>query len=316
MEMTIAHWFTAPGLTLDAVLALPLDPSRRLFWGFLLSSALLAAIVIAVQTRRADGTRAHDGLSSRAYWRDPSHLTDIGLLVLNTALRLVILVPLFGSHVLATIYVARFWQSTLGTAPELEWAAGAVALTYTLVFFVVEDASRFGLHRAMHRYPLLWRLHRVHHSAPVLSPLTLHRVHPLEMGLYYLRGLIVFGLVSGTFVYLFGRQLGAVHILGVDALGFLFNLAGANLRHSHVWLSFGPLERLFVSPAQHQLHHSVEAAHHGRNFGTCLAVWDRLAGSWLRAGQRPANLAFGLDEQPTPEPSTHQSPAGGLAQPG
>jgi len=83
-------------------------------------------------------------------------------------------------------------------------------------------------------------------------------------------------------------------------LGFLFNALGANLRHSHIWLSFGSLERWFISPAQHQIHHSSAEADRDINFGTCLAIWDRLFGSHRRASITPISISFGL----TPEPAS------------
>ena len=244
---------------------------------------------------------ASGGLSPD-YWRQRTHLVDMGLMFGNGALKVAILVPLFGSHILATVWVARCLQSWLGDAPALELPWLMIALSYTLVFFLLEDFSRFALHFCMHRIPWLWRLHSLHHSANRLSPLTLFRVHPIEMMLYYLRGMAVFGLVSGSFVYLFGARLSGIDILGVDALGFMFNLIGANLRHSHIWLSFGWLERFFISPAQHQLHHSSAPEHRDRNLGTCLALWDRSMNTWLAAG--PARkLTFGLTV-PAYQPTT------------
>ena len=160
------------------------------------------------------------------------------------------------------------------------------------VLFAVRRWKPFFVHRTMHNVPFLWRLHRVHHSAEILTPLTLFRVHPLESIIYFLRGLFVFGLVSGVFIWLFGRELTFFHILGVDALGFIFNLAGANLRHSHIWLSFGRFENYFISPAQHQFHHSKDHGH--PNFGTYLAFWDRINGSLKKTSPKPAHLKFGL----------------------
>ncbi|MEC8299486.1 MAG: sterol desaturase family protein, partial [Pseudomonadota bacterium] len=203
-----------------------------------------------------------------------------------------LIIPLFGSHLWATIYVGRFLQSNFGDAPTLLLPGIIISLLYALVFLLFEDGSRFFVHRAMHNVPFLWRLHRVHHSAEILTPLTLFRVHPLESIIYFLRGLFVFGLVSGVFIWLFGRELTFFHILGVDALGFIFNLAGANLRHSHIWLSFGRFENYFISPAQHQFHHSKDHGH--PNFGTYLAFWDRINGSLKKTSPKPAHLKFGL----------------------
>lgn len=284
---------------LDAILSplsITLDPGRRLFWLFLLSSLVLASITVAVQQRRFDLREQLRSLGNRRYWFNRSTATDGGLLFLNSLIRGSLLIPLLGSHLAGTILVGSWLQSQFGDAPSLNLAPALIAITYTVVFFITEDFSRFALHTVMHKFPVLWHFHRTHHSATTLTPLTVHRVHPVEMALYYLRGLVVFSVISGSFVYLFRGQVSGVAILGVDCLGFLFNALGANLRHSHIFLSFGRLERWFISPAQHQIHHSSAVEHQDRNFGTCLAIWDRLLNSWTPAGQR-RDFSFGLTEQ-------------------
>lgn len=276
-----------------APFAYPFDPSRRLFWGFMLSALVLACVTAAWHQGRLDLRRQLKSLLDRRYWLHRSSLQDVGWLFFNSGLRALVLVPVLGTHLAATVAVAGWLQGTFGDAPALALPFAAIGVGYTLAFFVLEDASRFGLHYALHKVPLLWRFHRVHHSAEILTPLTLYRIHPVEALLYYVRGLIVFGLVSGVFIYLFRNQVHGYDILGVDLLGFLFNTLGANLRHSPVWLSFGRLEAVLVSPAQHQIHHSAAPEHRDTNFGTCLALWDRLAGTWRRAGP-PRTLEFGL----------------------
>ncbi|MEM6930373.1 MAG: TonB-dependent receptor, partial [Myxococcota bacterium] len=160
-----------------------------------------------------------------------------------------------------------------------------VVALYTAFLFVVWDASRYVLHRLMHHVPALWQLHQVHHSAEVMTPLTFHRIHPLESLLYGLRGWIVTAVSSALFFWLF-RDAATIWTLGgVHALGFGFNLVFGNLRHSHVWMPFGRLERVFVSPAQHQLHHAV--GHDRTNYGTWLSVWDQLGGTFEPATVPP-----------------------------
>ena len=267
-------------LWLEAVLgplAFPLDPAKRVFWGCLASAALLASLAVSIQAGRFDVRAQVKALFDRGYWLHASSAVDVALMFCNHLLRVLLLVPLLGGHLAATLVVGRFLQRSLGDAPELDLPWLAIATIYSVATFVAQDLSRFLLHLAMHRCAPLWRFHRAHHSAPVLTPLTLFRVHPVEHVLYFLRSLVVFGLVSGTAIWLFGRNFAAFDILGVGLAGFLFNVAGANLRHSHVWLTFGRFERWFVSPAQHQLHHSREHGH--CNLGSALAVWDRLAGT-------------------------------------
>ena len=76
-------------------------------------------------------------------------------------------------------------------------------LLYTLTLFVAWDLSRYLLHRLLHGVPFLWELHKVHHSAEVLTPLTLYRSHPIESFLYRMRGVLVVSAVTGTFFYFF-----------------------------------------------------------------------------------------------------------------
>ncbi len=274
-----------------APLLIPFDPSKRLFWGCIASSLVIAAAVVSFRTGRFDPGYLFSRLFDRHYWLTRSTAVDVAYLFGNNAIRVMILLPIVGSHLWFTLATGRFLQSEFGDAPVLPLPWFVIASTYALTFFLLEDASRFGLHYLMHRIPVLWLIHKVHHSATTLTPLTLHRVHPLESVLYFFRGTLVFGLVSGTFIWLFGRELTTFHVLGVDLLGFLFNMLGANLRHSHVWVSFGAAEKWFISPAQHQLHHSIDHQH--VNLGTYLAVWDRLTGTSLPSG-RPTDLRFGL----------------------
>ena len=277
-----------------------LEPGRRLFWVFLLSALMLASLVVTWQQRRFDLKGQIKALCNRHYWWQRSTAEDVGWLTANSLIRGLLLVPLLGSHLAATIVVGSALQTTFGDAPELNWSLFWIGAGYTLVFFIAEDFSRFALHRWMHVSPFLWRFHTVHHSATNLTPVTVHRVHPVEMSLYYLRGLMVFGLVSGVFLYLFGGQLHGWEILGVDCLGFLFNALGANLRHTPIWLTFGRFERWFISPAQHQIHHSAAVAHYDKNFGTCLAIWDRLGNSWLPAkGQSVREYGLSLSTHPS-----------------
>ncbi len=280
--MVWTQWFaTQPLLALG-------DPSRRLYWVFLLSSAVLACWVVW-----RDKSDALKVLCSPKTWLSRSSLLDIQLLVLNYFLKVLLFLPLLGGQLVAVLWVVRQLQLHLSDAPVLAVPTILIPILFTLVFFILEDASRYGLHRLMHSVSWLWRFHAVHHSADQLTPLTLYRAHPIEVFLYGLRSMVVMGLVAGTFAYLFRGQVSGLDILGVDALGFLFNLMGSNLRHSPVRLGFGWWERFFISPAQHQIHHSCLKEHAHKNYGTCLAVWDRMLGTWL-ASRNSTQPKFGL----------------------
>ena len=75
--------------------------------------------------------------------------------------------------------------------------------------------------------------------------------------------------------------------------GIAFYVVGYNLRHSHIWLDFGAFERVFVSPAMHQIHHSVDTRHLNRNMGEIFAIWDWLFGT-IYIPHEKEDLVFGV----------------------
>ena len=132
----------------------------------------------------------------------------------------------------------------------------------------------------MHRIPILWALHKVHHSAETLNPITIYRTHPLEGIIFTLRASLSQGIAISTFFFLFGSKVDLFTILGANIFIFIFNVAGSNLRHSHIYIRYWRwLEYFLISPAQHQIHHSLEERHYDKNFGATLSIWDWVGGS-------------------------------------
>ena len=113
------------------------------------------------------------------------------------------------------------------------------------------------------------------------------------------RSIIVRSFVIAVFVFIFGDLVDLYTVLGVNIGLFAFNIIGSNLRHSHVYLKYWDwLELWLISPAQHQLHHSRDSAHHGKNLGVVLAIWDRLGGTLFKApGETSLIFGFGPEER-------------------
>lgn len=286
--------------SLAAPLASLFDPEDRVFWPFLATAALMA-VGVHRHARARRGLRAPlvEFLLPVRVFAHPSSRLDLGIFLANTVLRAG-LPTMAVAHAAVAASVSVLLVLTFGRV-ELAAHAALVPLGYTLALFLADDASRYLVHRAMHRVPLLWELHKVHHSAEVLTPLTVYRIHPLESLLLTVRGAVAGGVVTGVFFYLYGRGLSGWSVLGVNAFGVVFSALGANLRHSHVFLSFGPLiEQFWMSPAQHQIHHSLDPRHVDRNFGSFLAIWDRLGGT-LHTTSAYQALRFGLP----PEEQNH-----------
>lgn len=267
---------------------------KRIFWGYLFITAIITAILYFYR-----GQSIKSGIQfllSKKLWLHPSVLLDFKLVLLNNWLWVLLIAPLLTSQVAIAIQTNRSLKSLFGRGDFIDSHLYAISIIYTLIIFIIDDFSRFYLHRLYHRIPLLWRFHAVHHSATLLTPFTLYRIHIVEMFINACRSVLVFGLIGGVVIYLVDGKISEVQILGTSVFSLLFNLAGSNLRHSHVWLGWGRFERFILSPAQHQIHHSASPEHYDRNFGVMIAIWDRWFNSWMPSKEQHVER-FGLGSQ-------------------
>ncbi len=271
-----------------------LDPKKRVFIGYLVS-ALILAVGWLVIAQRQHWRVALSQIFSRKVWLSDSAKTDYLLLISNR-----LIMSLISPVLLGQLAVATFWfesmHSWLTPTVAAHWPQWLIMTLFTCVLFLLDDASRYWVHRWLHRSPILWQFHRVHHTATTLTPLTIFRTHPVEGILFSLRGALVQGFCIGTFVFLFGSQVDLLSLFGVNIFLFLLNVTGANLRHSSIPIPYpNAVERWLISPAQHQIHHSTDPQHFDRNFGVFLAIWDRLGGT-LYHSDTNTQLDFGIIE--------------------
>lgn len=187
-----------------------------------------------------------------------------GLLALGTLILRVIL-P-FGLAGFAAFAEVRGW-GLLNMLP----LPGGLAVVAAIILL---DLAIYAQHRAMHGWPWLWRLHRVHHSDTHIDVTTALRFHPLEL------------LVS------LGWKLVLIATLGAPpaaVLAFELILNGMAI-FNHANVAIPPriepwLRRLVVTPDMHHIHHSTDRAETDSNFGFSLSLWDRLFGSYRGAAK-------------------------------
>jgi len=275
-----------------------IGPDHRVYLPFVATSFALAAVVWLLRRGRGSAPLLRYLVPWRLFLHRSSRF-DARWLVVRALAHAVIAWPVKVTVVGTMLFVSGHLRDVVGSPPwDSPKDRALVVAAFTLVTFVADDFTRFLLHLAMHRVPALWELHKVHHSAEVLTPLTLYRVHPLESVANNLRGTLTLGACAGLFAWALPGRLSGWEILGVDALGFAWTALGSNLRHSHVWMTWGPLERLFVSPAQHQLHHGRSESTWNKNFGSALAIWDLAFGTLLLArGRRPPRVGLSRAER-------------------
>lgn len=204
----------------------------------------------------------------------------------------------------ATPLVAAAVVSVIGFAPLRTTPLSPILLA--LILWIISDFATYWSHRAHHSISLIWPLHAVHHSAQVLTPLTTYRQHPLGILVSASIQTVISGLILGLLIGVFDPAASIATIAGTNAFVVGVNLTVANFHHTHIWISFGPiLERLVISPAQHQVHHSTNPAHFDKNFGQTIALWDWIFGTLYVTGQ-DEYIILGLDGKADAPLMTHR----------
>ena len=231
-------------------------------------------------------------------WWTASYTVDICWLVINQLCLKWWILPFFTAQVSVALWVNSSLIDYFGPGNFFKLSMPVFTVFFAFILFVIDDFGKFIVHFSFHKIHFLWPFHAVHHSATTLTPLTLYRIHPIEFIFNSIRSFSVGALVSGLFVYLFANNVSVFTIAGVNIFIFIFNLAGSNLRHSPFYLGFGWAERLFISPAQHQIHHSVNVKHFNKNYGSALSIWDALFNS-LMLSKKEQVSAVGLDQGKT-----------------
>lgn len=266
-----------------------INPNKRIFWIYIISSILLAFIYF-LYTKKS-----HKVILSSKLWLHPSAKLDYSYFILGYFINAFLLIPLIISAKTVTFGIAKFLYLNFGLIENTFLSHKEILFLYTLTLFIFSDFTRYILHRLLHEVPFLWEFHKIHHSAKVLNPFTFYRVHPLENILFGFRYSLSVGFITGIFVYLFGAMINVYMILGANVFIVIFSIFGANLRHTHIPFSYGKyLEKIFISPKQHQIHHSKKFFN--KNYGGYLAIWDFIFGS-LKLSKDVKVLKFGLKEE-------------------
>ena len=161
-----------------------------------------------------------------------------------------------------------------GANPWLHFAFGVVLL----------DLSIYWQHRLTHMIPLLWRLHRVHHSDVEFDTTTAGRFHTLEIFFSF----VLKAIIAVVF------DLSAASIIAFEILlnfSSLFN-------HTNIHFP-DPMEKILrwivITPDLHRIHHSTYHDEMNRNFGFSISLWDRLFKSLKNQGRHPQDtMKIGL----------------------
>lgn len=164
------------------------------------------------------------------------------------------------------------------------------------VLMVSIDFAKWSIHNLLHRVPLLWEFHKVHHSIVEMDWMGDWRFHWVE------------AIVYNTLLYVPAMLLGARGEVAL-AVGVFDTLIGhfahANLRWRVGWLKY-----LINSPEMHLWHHNhPDCGPPNRNFALTFSVWDWLFGTAYLPDHNPARLGFqGIETYPDALPGQWWEP--------
>jgi len=175
-------------------------------------------------------------------------------------------VPIFS--ILTAAYLAKFqW----GLMPYLDFSYWPTLIISILAY----DFMRYASHYLFHRIPLLWRLHRVHHTDLDVDFTTQFRNHPLQ---------IILGVcITLSFVAILSPPPEAVIVNEVLFAGVAF------LNHGN-WSLPAPVEKvarlLITTPDVHRIHHSTVEKESLSNYGALFTLFDRLFGTFVEQPEK------------------------------
>lgn len=277
--------------------ATPALPNQRIYVVYLASAIFLAFAVYLSLSKVPAKEPPRSFLAycfPKAIYLHPSALVDYAYFVINKISFAILLAPFIVGSVLVSGWGQDLLSGVWGGAHADRSAGLATGVVFTLCMTLAADFAIFVGHYLQHKVPLLWEFHKVHHSAEVLTPITVYRTHPMDDLLVGSLGGITTGLVHGVFAFLYEGGIAEITIWKLNLILFLFYLLGYNLRHSHIWLPYPRwLSHILVSPAQHQTHHSNELRHFDKNIGFIFAFWDWAAGT-LYVPKHREDFALGL----------------------
>ena len=131
------------------------------------------------------------------------------------------------------------------------------------IFFILQDFFQWFTHTMLHRIPVLWNFHKVHHSVKEMGFAAHMRYHWMENILYKPLKTLAIMLIGGFEP----EQAFIIHFITI-VIG--------HLNHSNIKLTYGPLKYILNNPVMHLYHHAytLPKGKAGVNYGISLSIWD------------------------------------------
>lgn len=221
---------------------------QNYFWGLILISLLVWGLEIAFPWRKEQSIFRKD------FWLDGFYM--------------------FFNFFVFSIAIDGFYRILNLAYTDIGLASNSLAIVdistwpmwlQLIVFFIVLDFVQWFTHVLLHKFPVLWRFHKVHHSVKEMGFAAHLRYHWMENILY--KPLKTFGvMILGGFE---PEQAFIVHFAAISI---------GHFNHANIKITWGFLKYIFNNPVMHLYHHAytLPEGKYGVNFGISLSLWDYL----------------------------------------
>lgn len=219
---------------------------HNFFWGLIVISLFAWGLEIAFPWRK------NQSIIRKDFWLDGFYMF-FNFFIFATAIS--------GIYKMLEMLFAEFnfTSQSLAIIDMSNWPLWA----QLLVFFIILDFVQWFTHVLLHKYPVLWKFHKVHHSVKEMGFAAHLRYHWME-NIFY-KPLKTLGvMILGGFQ---PEQAFIVHFFAITI---------GHLNHSNVKITWGPLKYIFNNPVMHLYHHAsvLPDGKSGVNYGISLSLWD------------------------------------------
>lgn len=167
----------------------------------------------------------------------------------------------------------------IGLLPNVEWNAW---IELGVAFLVLDLIGQYTVHYVLHKQPLLWRLHKVHHSDTHVDATTGTRHHPLDFLLRECFALVAVILVGAPLAFYAAYRVATIFFTYFSHANFRLP---DNIDRALSWV--------IISPNMHKFHHHDQVVWTDSNYGNILSIWDRIFGTLVYGD--PTKIKYGLD---------------------
>jgi len=141
-----------------------------------------------------------------------------------------------------------------------------------ILCFILLDVIWYIFHRSSHRISVIWGIHLVHHQSDEFNLSVNFALSPMG---FMLRSVMYSSLV------LLGFPVEYVAVCGYLNAFYQYYL------HTEFISTFPWLEKVFVMPNHHKVHHASNEAYLDKNYGGVFIVWDKLFDSYAPYEEKP-----------------------------